>query len=382
MPELVALALPGGPGFVDALRRVWDRGDAALPLDARLPPPAWAMTLAAMAPAAIIEPNGETRLDGGRPVEDGDALVVVTSGTTGAPRGVVLTHDAVRASAFATSERLGVEPSDRWLACLPLSHVGGLAVVTRAIVTSTPLVVHPRFDADAVEAAGRDGATLVSLVATALARIDPALFRVVVLGGARPPDQVPPNTVTTYGLTETGSGIVYDGVPLDGVEVRLGTDGEISLRGPMLLRSYRDGADPRDTAGWFATGDVGVFDDDGRLAVNGRLGDLIITGGENVWPDPVEARLAAHPSVDDVAVAGRPDPEWGERVVAFVVPRRGADTPELGELRAWVKETLPAFYAPREVVLVADIPRTALGKPRRDQLPQAMLRTPLPPSIT
>jgi O-succinylbenzoic acid--CoA ligase len=388
MPDLVALARPGGPGFVEALARIWDRGDAALPLDPRLPPAARAAVFTAMAPAVLVDERGEQRLRGGRPVEPGDALVVVTSGTTGAPKGVVLTHEAVRASARATSRRLQVGSDDRWLACLPLSHVGGLTVVTRALVTGAPLVVQPGFDAAAVEAAAREqGATLVSLVSTALSRIDPSLFRVIVLGGARPPEHRPPNVVTTYGLTETGSGVVYDGLPLDGVEVRVDGDGEVSVRGPTLLRAYRDGTDPKDDAGWFRTGDVGALDADGRLVVHGRRGDLIITGGENVWPEPVEARLAAHPAVADVAVAGVDDREWGERVVAYVVPRRPSEPPRLDSLREWVKAALPSYCAPRELVLIDAVPRTAIGKPRRDLLEQRPgqsipPRTPAPPSMT
>jgi O-succinylbenzoic acid--CoA ligase len=368
MPDLVALALPGGSAFVDALRRVWDGGDAAAPVDPRLPAQARAAVLEALAPTRLVDDDGEHRLPGGRPVEPGDALVVATSGTTGAPRGVVLTHDAVTASARATSARLNVGGDDAWLACLPLSHVGGLSVVTRAVVTGTRLTVLPAFDAPAVEAAARAGATLVSLVPTALRRIDPTLFRVIVLGGSRPPAERPGNTVTTYGLTESGSGVVYDGHPLDGVEVRLTDDGEIQLRAPMLLRCYRDGTDPKDPEGWLPTGDVGAWAEDGRLRVHGRRGDLIVTGGENVWPDPVEARLGAHPAVAEVVVAGRDDEEWGQRVVAFVVPRTAASPPALDELRDWVKEELPAWWAPKELVLRPDIPRTALGKPRRDAL--------------
>jgi O-succinylbenzoic acid--CoA ligase len=368
MPDLVALALPGGPAFVDALRRIWDDGDAAAPIDPRLPAPARAALLDALAPARVVEGDGEHRLAGGRPIEPGDALVVATSGTTGAPRGAVLTHDAVVASARATSARLSVGDDDEWLACLPLSHVGGLSVVTRAIVTGTRLTVLPGFDARPVEAAARAGATLVSLVPTALRRIDPTLFRVIVLGGSRPPTDRPANTVTTYGLTESGSGVVYDGRPLDHVEVRLAGDGEIQLRAPMLLRCYRDGTDPKDPEGWLPTGDVGTWTDDGRLRVHGRRGDLIVTGGENVWPDPVEARLGAHPAVAEVVVAGREDEEWGQRVVAFVVPRTTAGPPGLDALRDWVKDELPPWCAPRELVLRRTIPRTALGKPRRDVL--------------
>jgi O-succinylbenzoic acid--CoA ligase len=367
VPSLIALALPGGPAFVDALRAAWDAGDAVLPLDLRLPAPARAAVLEALKPSWLVDEDGRRPLAGGEPVDDGDALVVPTSGTTGHPKGAVLTHDAVRASALATSERLGVDPAhDTWLACLPMAHVGGLSVVARALVTGTPVVVHPGFDAAAVEAAGAAGATLVSLVATALRRIDPGRWRRIVLGGSTPPADLPPHVSTTYGMTETGSGVVYDGVPLDGVEVRT-VDGEIHLRCPMLLRAYRLGPDPRDAHGWFATGDLGTWDGE-RLAVAGRAGDLIITGGEKVWPHEVEAVLVRHPGVAEVAVAGRPDEEWGQRVVAFVVPAAAGAPPGLEELRGLVKEELPAWAAPRQVVAVEALPRTALGKIRRTEL--------------
>jgi len=354
--RLVPIDLPGGPDFVEALQRTWNDGDAVLPIDPRLPRAAVRSLVDAMRPDD--------------PVEDGDALVVATSGTTGSPRGVVLTHEAVRASAVATSTRLSVDPSrDVWLACLPLAHVGGLSVVTRAIVTGTPLVAHPGFDVHAVAAAALDGATLVSLVATALRRIDPSLFRAIVLGGAAPPADLPANVVITYGMTETGSGIVYDGIPLDGVDVRIDpSSGEIAVRGPMLMRAYRDGVDPKDADGWLRTGDVGSLDD-GRLQVFGRLDDVIITGGENVWPDAVEALLLSLPSVREVAVVGRTDDEWGQRVVAVVVPADPAAPPTLDELRTTVKEQLGPWAAPRELLLAESLPRTALGKIRRGALP-------------
>ncbi|HEY4610398.1 MAG TPA: AMP-binding protein, partial [Ilumatobacteraceae bacterium] len=171
MPDLVAIDLPGGPGFVDALRRIWDNGDAAFPLDRRLPPAERKSVLATIRPCQLIDERGVHTMEGDE-VDDGDALVVATSGTTAVPKGVVLTHDAVRASAVATSARLGVDADDVWLACLPLSHVGGLSVVTRSMVTRSKLVVHDGFDAAAVQDAARDGATLVSLVATAMRRID------------------------------------------------------------------------------------------------------------------------------------------------------------------------------------------------------------------
>lgn len=366
--ELVAIALPGGRAFVDALRRVWDDGDAAFPVDSRYPPALAQAILDAVAPAWIVGNGGErVRRARGRPVDDGDALVVATSGSTGEPKAVVLTHDAVAASAWATSERLGVDPAaDLWLACLPLAHVGGLSVVTRALVTETSLTVLPKFDPDDVMASG---ATLVSLVPAALRRIDPAPFRWIVLGGSAPPPSLPANIVTTYGMTETGSGVVYDGVPLSGVDVRVDDHAQIWLRGPMLLRVYRDGFDPKDRDGWFATGDLGAWEPTvGHLTVYGRQGDLIITGGENVWPEPVERVLLTHPGVADVAVAGLEDPEWGHVVTAYVVPADAGAIPTLDELRAYSKSELPAHCAPRRVVVVTAIPRTSLGKIRRSEL--------------
>jgi len=364
--ELIAVAAEGGPGFAAALQRVWDSGDALLPVDPRLPGPARERLLAQMAPARLIDADGSvTPLAGGRPIEDGDALVVPTSGSTGDSKGVVLTHDAVRASATAVHGWLGIDPDrHRWLSCLPLSHVAGLAVVLRGLVTGTPVDVHGRFDAARVEAAAAAGATHATLVPTALARIDASVFERIVVGGSAPPPGLPPNVVTSYAMTETGSSVVYDGFPLDGVELRI-VDGEIHVRGPMLLRSYRDGTDPKDAQGWLATGDLGHLDDDGRLHVQGRRGDLIVSGGENVWPLPVEEALATHPGVTDVAVAGAPDPEWGARVVAHVVPTDAVAPPSLEELRDHLRQTLPAFMAPRELVLHESLPRTSIGKIRR-----------------
>lgn len=383
MPELVALDLPGGAGFVDALRAVWDTGDAAAPLDHRLPAPAAAALLEALGPTRIVGPDGAiTRLRGGQGVEDGDALVVATSGSTGTPRGVVLTHEAVAASAAATSRRLGVDPARHvWLSCLPLSHIGGLSVVTRALLTGTGLVVLAGFDAETVEEVGRSGrATHVSVVATALRRFDPAVFTAVLLGGAAPPEGLGANVVTTYGLTETGSGLVYDGVALDGVSVAVGTGrpgegaaGEVLVRGPMLLRAYRDGTDPKvpgpdGTGGWLPTGDGGRLDDRGVLSVDGRLAEVIVTGGEKVWPAAVEGVVAGLSGVAEVAVWKRADPEWGERVVAWVRPEDSAAPPSLAALQDAVRSRLAPWAVPKELVLVDGLPRTASGKVRRADL--------------
>jgi o-succinylbenzoate---CoA ligase len=374
MPELVALDLPAGDDFVLALRAAWDAGHAVLPLDPRLPRPAVRRLIEALRPSRIVGPTGDHRPGGGLPVEPGDALVVPTSGTSGEPKGVVLTHGSVRASALATSARLQVDRAvDRWVACLPLAHIGGLSVVTRALVTGVPCTVLDRFDADEVEEQGRSGATLVSLVATALARTDASGYRVVLLGGSAPPGTLPANVVTTYGMTETGSGVVYDGRPLEGVEVlvgdgRTGQDGEVLVRGPMVLRGYRDGSDPRLLGGWLPTGDAGHLEPDGTLAVLGRMAEVIVTGGEKVWPAPVEAALGSHPGVAEVAVWKRPDPEWGERVVAWVVPEDRTRPPGLDDLRERVASQLARWAAPRQLVVVSSLPRTPSGKVRRSDL--------------
>ncbi|HUP68906.1 MAG TPA: AMP-binding protein [Acidimicrobiales bacterium] len=356
MPVLVALDAVPGSAFVDELRRIWDGGDAVLPVDPRLPAPARARLLQALRP--------------GEEVEAGDALVVATSGTTGAPRGVVLTHAAVQAAAEAVHRRLSVDPAtDRWLACLPLSHVGGLMVVVRSVLTGTPLTFATDIGGDVGGATSpaEPAATLVSVVPTLLDRMGTAGFRVVLLGGAADSGLRAGNVVRTYGMTETAGGVVYDGEPLDCIEVRADATGRLQVRGPTLLRSYRDGTDPKGPDGWLSTGDVGEMVE-GRLVVHGRADDLIVTGGENVWPGPVEEILLTHPAVADVAVVGRPDEEWGERVVAVVVPQDPVAPPALAGLRSLVKERQPAYTAPRELVLVDALPRTAGGKLRRSAL--------------
>ncbi|MEI2653418.1 MAG: hypothetical protein V9G12_14955 [Microthrixaceae bacterium] len=195
------------------------------------------------------------------------------------------------------------------------------------------------------------------------------LFRRILLGGSAIPADRPANTVATYGMTESGAGVLYDGLALNGVGLMVGNDGAISLSGPSMLRCYRVRLDPKDAAGWYRTGDVGsVEPTTGRLTVAGRADDLIISGGENVWPDPVERLVAADPHVAEVAVIGRPDPEWGQRVTAVVVPVDVAEPPSLEALRELVKAELPAWCAPRALELATSLPRTALGKVRRRQL--------------
>jgi O-succinylbenzoic acid--CoA ligase len=243
------------------------------------------------------------------------------------------------------------------------------------MLTGTPLEIIPLFTVEKVrEATFERGATLVSLVPTTLKRLGnktASSFRKVVLGGQRPPSERPANVVVTYGMTETGSGVVYDGTALAGVEVSF-TGDEIQLRCPMLLRAYRDGTDPKTPDGWYPTGDAGELDPSGRLVVHGRLDEVVISGGENIWPSQVEEVLKHHSGLREVAVGGAPDPEWGTRLVAYVVPSATNDAKEparlLAELRELAKAHLAPFAAPREVVVVTSLPRTGIGKLSRARL--------------
>jgi o-succinylbenzoate---CoA ligase len=408
--HLLAVVLPR-PAAAEAIVRAWEAGEAVAPLDPDAPRPELARALAAIHPTHLLDATGRSRLPGGRPCAAGAAAVVATSGTGGLPKAVELDAAAVRAAASAVSSALGTGPGDRWLCCLPLHGVAGLAILARAWHAGLPVEVHERFDPGRVAAAaGR--ATLVSLVPAMLPRllaagVDLGRFRRVLLGGGPIPAGTPAGPdgrlVRTYGLTETFGGVVHDGHPLAGVELRVDggsggrkgsppvnggsggrkgsppvnggsgglkggppvDGGEILVRGPMLFRGYR--GDPARTAaalrgGWLRTGDLGRLDAAGALVVLGRRDELIVTGGVNVHPVEVEAVLAAHPAVAAVAVAGLPDPRWGQRVAAFVVPRDPAAPPTLAELRALALERLAAAKAPRELVLVPALPRGPSGK--------------------
>ena len=366
MTKLVALALPGGPQFVAELQRVWEAGDVVFPVDMRLPSSYLDRIFERVGVNEIIDEEGASHyLPGPRLVELGDAIVVATSGTTGEPKGVIHTHDSVRASAHLTSAALGVTSNDHWLACLPLAHIGGLSVVIRALVTDTKLTVLPRFDVAEVESAARNGASLVSLVNTALRRVDTDLFRKILLGGSAPLVDRPANTVSTYGMSETGSGVVYNGLPLDDVKVMADDSGQLLISSPTLLRAYTDGTDPKTHDGWLPTGDAGAVEDDGTVRVFGRMDDVIVTGGEKVWPAEVESILKLHFSVADAKVFGLPDPEWDERVVAHIELVSGSNAPSLEALRELVKQHTAAFKAPRELQVVGALERTSTGKIRR-----------------
>lgn len=325
----------------------------------------------------------------GDAVDDDVALVVATSGTTGAPKGALLTAAALTASADATHDRLG--GPGRWLLALPSYHIAGIQVLVRGLrAGSTPveLDVSAGFDvAELPSAVARLGAgrRYTSLVAAQLAKAiaDPAAtaalaeLDAVLLGGGPAPRPVLDAAaaagiavVRTYGMSETAGGCVYDGVALDGVRLRVLADGRIAIGGTTLAKGYRNPVDPDPfvEAGWFRTNDLGAVDDAGVLTVLGRADDAISTGGLTVLPQPVEAALGTHPAVSDCAVLGIADDRLGQRVVAAVVLRDGWPVPTLDELRTHVGQTLDATAAPRELHIVDALPRRGIGKVDRAAL--------------
>lgn len=382
--DLVAVRLPPNASWADLIRKVWDAGAAILPVDHRLSDPAASALLTHARPTITLGAAGWARFDRGKPADEGIALVVATSGTAGEPRLAQLDRQAIDAAVTASALALGAGPDDRWLSCLPLAHVGGLLVLLRSVLLDSPVTVHPRFEPEAV--ARETSVAFFSLVPTMLVRLldagaDLSRARAILVGGASLPDELRERAkaaavpvVETYGLTESCGGIVYDGKPFAGSLVRIDADtGGIELQGPTLMRGYRFDAEGTSRAftsnGWLRTGDAGELSPDGQLRVFGRLDDLIKTGGEKVWPEEVETALRDHPKIADVAVAGRPDPGWGERVVAFVVPVDPKDPPALQALREHACVRIPRHKAPRELVVVRELPRTGAGKLRRSALP-------------
>lgn len=356
-------------------------GPAVLPVDPRLPPGKVAALLRALGPDTLETGTGTERLAPATatPLAPGTAVVIATSGSTGEPKGAELSAAALRHSATASLARLGAEPGQRWLSCLPPTHISGLQVLVRSLLAGTDPVVAGRLDRPAAVAGA--GCDYVSLVPTQVRHLlaEPggpaalAAFRGILLGGAAVPDGLlaqaraaGARVVTTYGMTETCGGCVYDGRPLDGVSVRIAAGGRIELAGPVLFSGYRGrpGLSVAALDGpWFVTSDLGRLDGSGRLAVRGRADGMINTGGEKVSADEVAAVLAGCPGVRDVVVTGRADPEWGELVTAVVVPADPADPPSLAALRAAAAGKLPGFAVPRAIVPVPDIPLLRSGKP-------------------
>ena len=357
--DRVAIALPAGVGFVEALHGCLLLGAAAMPVDLRLAAPEREPLLAAAA-TVVDEP-----LEPGGPFAPGEGTIVVhTSGTTGAPRAVELTLGNVLANALGVAAALGLDREERWLCPLPLAHVGGLMVLLRSAVHATAAILGPPDRADV---------TLASLVPTQLARLldtPPApTLRAVLLGGApagrdllvRARDAGWP-VAPTYGLTQACSAVTIgevgdadtSGRAIPGVAVSLAPDGEILVDGPTVAGG-----------GTLHTGDLGRLDDRGRLIVTGRKADTIVSGGENVAPDEVEAVLVEHPAVAEAGVFARPHPEWGQAVTARVVLRSQASE---GELREWVGDRLARFKVPKTIEVADALPRTTSGKLLRREL--------------
>ena len=370
----MATTLPPGLDFAVLLHAVPRLGAALVPVNTRLPEPEQRrQAQLAGADAVIDSPLDGLEADPALRTElDPSAIhtVLFTSGTTGEPKPVELTAGNQDAAAAAAWAGIGTDPDDRWLCALPLFHIAGLAILVRSAREGTTAVVHDRFEAkECIEAF--QSCTLVSLVATQLHRLreagldEPGALRGVLLGGG----PIPPELLAwameaglparcTYGMTETCSQVVVTepgelaGPPLPGAEIEIAARGQILVSGPMVAPGELS-PDAR-----LHTGDLGWFYRHGRLHVEGRLKDVIVTGGENVAPPAVEAVLAAHPSVGDAAVAGVPDAEWGEAITAFVVERAPVSD---YELLAFCRERLAGYQVPKRVIRVDALPRGAGG---------------------
>ena len=391
----------GGLDFAVAVHAARRCGALLLPLNARLAEPEVAFQLQDAEPALVLRDAAALEAlprGGPAPPAPGDpsepSTLVYTSGTTGAPKGALLTPRGFFASAVASALHLGALPGDRWLACLPLFHVGGLSILWRSVLAGSAVIVHERFDPEAVNAAlDRERVSIVSLTAAMLARVldarrdapAPPSLRLLLLGGGPCPAPLVERAeaagfpvATSYGLTEAHSQVATrppgaprdsGAVPLPGTELRIEA-GEICVRGPTLMRGYWRRPEASAAAlreGWLHTGDLGELDERGHLFVHDRRSDLIVSGGENVYPAEVEAALLAHPDVAEAGVAGVADARWGARPVAWIVPRPGAH-PESEALRAHCRTRLAGYKVPAAVHLAESLPRTAAGKLQRHRL--------------
>ncbi len=376
--DLAAVAMPPGAPWLPVLRHARDVGAAILPIDYRLSPTERAALIETAQPSVIADEDGVRRADG-VPIDPAIALVISTSGTSGHARLAELPSLAVEAAVLASAAAIDARPEDRWLSCLPVAHIGGLLVLERHLLLGAPITFRRRVTRSVIARLG--DARFTSLVPTQLTRLldggaDLGRFRAILVGGsgvdaelAHRVAEAGVRMVTTYGMTETCGGVVYAGRPLAGVEVRAARWGELLVRGPTLMRGYR--LDPAasvevfEPGGWLRTGDGGEVDDDRTVRVLGRLAGVIVSGGEKIWPAEVEAALSSHPDVAAVLVSGSSDREWGQRVVARVVPRRPASPPTLESLRDHAADTIARHKLPRELIIVERLDRTSLGKIRR-----------------
>jgi O-succinylbenzoic acid--CoA ligase len=364
-------------------------GASFMPIDVRLSDREQERLIDLARPSVVVRPDEETILADAAPVDPERAwAIVATSGTGGAPRLAQLSRPALGAAVAGSLDALDASAYDPWVACLSPAHIGGLLVLLRGAFTGSRVTILDRFEPGSLLAEAPEGAH-VSLVPTMLERLvrgggDLTRLGTLLIGGAAVDPELREaaevlggRIIATYGSTESGGGVVYDGRVFVGSQMRIAADrpdvpGGIELLGPTIMDGYR--ADPAATAaaftpdGWLRTGDIGRLDAAGRLTVRGRADDAIRTGAETVWPDEVEAVLRTHPEVADVAVAGRPDPEWGEHVTAWVVPASPRDPPSLEQLREHCRDDLARFKAPRDLRIVTALPRTVSGKVRRADL--------------
>jgi o-succinylbenzoate---CoA ligase len=376
--DLAAVTLNPGAAWLPVLRHARGVGAAILPIDVRLSMPERAALIAAAQPTVIADHAG-VRRDDGVPIDPGIALVVATSGTSGQARLAELPAGAVEAAVLGSASAIDARAEDRWLACLPPAHIGGLLVLERHLLLGAPITFRRRITRAVV--ARLSEARFTSLVPTQVTRLldagaDLARFRAILVGGSGMDPELMSRAavagvrvVPTYGMTETCGGVVYAGRPLAGVEVRAARWGELLVRGPTLMRGYRlDQAASLaafEPGGWLRTGDGGDVDNDGTVRVLGRIADVIVSGGEKIWPAEVETALSGHPAVAAVLASGSPDREWGQRVVVRVVPRRRAYPPTLDSLRDHAAQTVARHKLPRELIIVERLDRTSLGKTRR-----------------
>jgi O-succinylbenzoic acid--CoA ligase len=391
--DRVALALEPEADYIVLLHALTKIGAVAVPLDPAAPAPDLDRDLAATKPKLVMRsleelpagPQASQVAVGGDFETDAVHCVIHTSGTGGEPAAVELTYGNHLWSAIGAGVRIGVAPTDRWLCCLPLHHIGGLSIVLRCALYRIPIVLEP-FEAERTAATiEREGVTIVSLVPTMLSRLldagaPLARLRCAVIGGAAAPRSLIERALEagapvapTYGLTETASQVATmppaetrdrpdsAGPPILSTEVRIDDDGRICVRGPTVA----PGAAGEE--GWLVTGDLGRIDDDGYLYVLGRADDVIVTGGKNVSPGEVEEVLIEHPGVADVAVGRRDDSEWQHAVVAYVVIKDG-NGPSVDELRTFCRERLAAHKVPKAFEFVAELPRNAQGKLERHRL--------------
>ena len=318
----------------------------------------------------------------------GAQLLLETSGSSGVPKLVVHTSSSLEAAATASARNLGWEADDRWLVSLPLAHVGGLSALLRCLLARKTSVIGRLATDDAKSSKDlleRLEITLVSLVPTQLARLladedfrFPERVRAVLVGGApltpelrrRALDRGVP-LLATYGMTEFGSQIATErpgdsgngvGRALPETEIRLDDEGRIFVRGPTACAGYLGKPSPFDVDGWFATNDRGTFDEHGHLHVLGRSDAMLITGGENVHPELVEAALTSHDAVLEACVVGRPHAEWGDEICAVVVLRHGTRDEHEANVTAWLRRELPSYAVPKRLYFWEEIPHLPSGK--------------------